>query len=642
MKTYFRLAVALIAAQGVWAQGLQQPQQLDSVFIETKTTQDRSDSGRITTLIGPQQLEDQPGASLAQVLNTVAGIELNGARSNAGQNLGYYVRGGRNRQVVIMVDGVQLNDPSSIANDFDLRLIPASSVAQVEIIKGASSVLYGSGAATAVISITTKRGGEDPISGQFGATLASNRSTEDGGYGPAEIINTASVGGTVKGLEYDLRLDHRYTDGISAVAAPEGQPAFESDLFNRFNSRLQLGYRFNERVRISRFVSQDRFKADFDDFSYLDANNRTVSEQLRTGGNFTWNFGKGEWVVNDSHSWLERETQSGFPTRFESQSSSIDTYFSYPVIDGLTVVAGVNGNWSRFNGFSIPFGGTEFEQTVNDEDASFDIIDPYVNLTYRSEFGLNVNAGVRMNNHSDYGSNWVYHVNPSYRFSLGEGTLRVLGSYSTAYITPSLFQLYDPLYGNTELQPETNRTIEGGAEYNLPGNFRLSVVYFDRREEDFVDFVTVDPDLFIFEYRNIADVFEASGIAVEASKQFGTQWTIAANYTYTMADERFALRIPEHKINANLNYKVTDRLSLTLDYQYLSDRDDTFFNPETFASETVTLDAFGLTGLRANYKLCDVFTLFAGVTNLADTEYEEIYRFQTPGRNLQFGFMFNL
>ncbi|WP_104812504.1 TonB-dependent receptor plug domain-containing protein [Aureitalea marina] len=439
MKSLLWTAACLVVAQLGWSQSINQLQQLDSVFIESKNNLDRQDSGRVTTIISEEELSTQAGNSLAQVLNQVAGIEINGARSNAGQNLGYYVRGGRNRQVVIMLDGVQLNDPSSISNDFDLRLIPASSVEQIEIIKGASSVLYGSGAATAVISITTKKVGEDPISGQFASTLASNRSTEEGGYGPAEIVNSAQIGGTSSGFSYDIRLDHRFTDGISAVAAPEGEPAFEADIFNRYNTRLELGYQFKNGPKISRFVSKDRFKADFDEFSYVDADNRTISDQVRTGGNLNWQFGKGAWVLNDSHSWLERETDSGFPTRFESTSSTFDTYFSYPVHQSLTVLVGVNANWSRFSGFSVLFGGTDLEETVSDDLARFDIIDPYLNLTYISDFGLNVNAGVRMNNHSDYGQNWVYQVNPSYRFDLGSGVMRILASYSTAYITPPYF-----------------------------------------------------------------------------------------------------------------------------------------------------------------------------------------------------------
>ena len=142
--------------------------------------------------------------------------------------------------------------------------------------------------------------------------------------------------------------------------------------------------------------------------------------------------------------------------------------------------------------------------------------------------------------------------------------------------------------------------------------------------------------------RNIADEFSSSGVEVEASKNFGEKWLLTANYTYTDADERFALRIPEHKVNARLSWMPISKLDLSLNFQYLSDRDDTFFNPDTFASETVVLDSFSLLDFGVGYNLSEEFRLLAGVTNIFNTEYEEIYRFQTPGRNLRFGFSLRL
>src|SRR5690606_1315913 len=139
------------------------------ILIDSKFEIKRENSGKVVTKITAEELERSRGQTLAEVINRVSGIEINGIRSNDGQNLGYYVRGGRNREVVILVDGVQLNDPSSIANDFDLRLLSLNQVASIEIVKGASSTLYGSGAATAVINISTK----EPVGEKIGLQLQS-------------------------------------------------------------------------------------------------------------------------------------------------------------------------------------------------------------------------------------------------------------------------------------------------------------------------------------------------------------------------------------------------------------------------------------------------------------------------------------
>ena len=110
---------------------------------------------------------------------------------------------------------------------------------------------------------------------------------------------------------------------------------------------------------------------------------------------------------------------------------------------------------------------SDFEETINPEDAKFTIIDPYANMVYISDFGLNLNAGVRLNNHSEYGSHLVYSLNPSFKKDFGFGYIKGLASYSTAYITPSLYQLFEPTYGNSDLQPEENATIEVGAEIHF-------------------------------------------------------------------------------------------------------------------------------------------------------------------------------
>ncbi len=643
MKNKLLLAIGLCVTSIIGAQETKKLEQLDSVVIDTKIAKARKNSGKVVVSITSEELQRSTGksVSVAEIINQVSGMEINGSHSNDGQNLGYFVRGGRNRQVVIMVDGVQLNDPSSISNDFDLRLISASSIEKIEIIKGASSVLYGSGAATAVISITTKKVSEKNISASFISTIGTNRAANDSDNDLASITNSVNVSGTLHKLFYKLAFSNRFTNGLSAVAAPEGSEKFEEDLFNRFNTQADLGYKISENITLSRFFAIDKYKAEFDDFSYMDADHQTISEQLRTGGSLKWKYSKGSFVLNDSHSWIDREIESAFPAMFDSRSSTFDAFGSYLIIEQLTALAGVNGNFSRFNSFTIPFGGNEFVQDVSDETARFNIIDPYVNLNYISDFGLNVNAGLRLNNHSEYGTHFVYNLNPSYGFTFGNSNLKVLASYSTAYIAPSLFQLHDPLYGNIELQPEENTTIEGGVEFSTGKDFRVSAVYFNRDEKNFVDFVTVDPELFIFQYQNIMDEFNASGVEVEAYKKFGDHFTFSANYTNTQADERFALRIPEHKANAAFGYTLKEKTFFGLSYNYTGEREDVFFDPITFESEMVTLESFGLLNFDISHQITDIIKVFANVSNILDEEYEELYRFQTRGRNFRFGFELN-
>src|SRR5690606_20561557 len=187
------------------------------VLIDSKFELQRENSGKVVTRITAGELEKSRGQSLPEVINRVSGIEINGARSNEGQNLGYYVRGGRNREVVILVDGVQLNDASSIANDFDLRLLSLNQVASIEIVKGASSTLYGSGAATAVINISTKEPVGEKIGLQLQSVLGTNQTQKDQSYDIAQFDNAVGVSGRLTNFNYQINFSNRFSENMSAV-----------------------------------------------------------------------------------------------------------------------------------------------------------------------------------------------------------------------------------------------------------------------------------------------------------------------------------------------------------------------------------------------------------------------------------------
>src|SRR5690606_20496719 len=126
----------------------------------------------------------------------------------------------------------------------------------------------------------------------------------------------------------------------------------------------------------------------------------------------------------------------------------------------------------------------------------------------------------------------------------------------------------------------------GGLEYQAK-NFRLSGVYFERKTQNFVDFVTIDAENFLSQFRNIEEPFYASGVEVEFKAMLIPNLDLLGNYTYTRADQKFSLRIPAHKINATLAYKINDKTFTSLTYQFNDKRSDSFFNNETFTNDLV-------------------------------------------------------
>ena len=113
-------------------------------------------SGKVIYKITKEDIQRSNGQTVAQLINSLPGINVDGVFGAPGSNLSYNLRGGRNRHTLILIDGLPINDPSSIANDYDLRLLNASSVEYIEVLKGGASTLYGTGAASGVINIKLK------------------------------------------------------------------------------------------------------------------------------------------------------------------------------------------------------------------------------------------------------------------------------------------------------------------------------------------------------------------------------------------------------------------------------------------------------------------------------------------------------
>ena len=596
----------------------QQAEQLDEVVVtDSKFELKRENSGKVVVKITQDELAKNQGKSVAEVINTISGIEINGSRSNAGQNLSYYVRGGNNRQVLVLIDGVQMTDPSAIANDFDLRLLDINSIESIEIIKGAASTLYGSGAATAVINITTKKAGADKISGQLSAVAGSNESQNNRNFGLNDFQNHVSVNGTLNKFTYLAGFGNQHTDGLSAVIDADSN---EKDPFSRYNANVKLGYAFSEKFKLSTYGAYDHYDAAYDNsYPMEDADFTSESTQQRAGLSSEYSYAKGSITVNAAYNSIERSFKSDYPSAYDADSYILDVYNRYTFTDQFYTVLG----------FNYVEGRTDFGEKKETSNA-----DPYANVVYVSPFGLNINAGARLNNHSEYGSHATYSLNPSYSFNNESGYLKVFGSYATSFIAPSLPQLYGDYGANPDLEPEENRTLEGGLELKT-GTFRVSGTYFNRLEENFIDYVTIDFDTFESQYQNISEDFTVQGVELELETRPIKNLQLRANYTFTENKDKMTLRLPKHKVNASLGYDFSPKTYASFSYQYNASRVDTDF----ITYEDVTLDAYGLLDFYVSQKVMrNKIKIFAGLNNIFNEDYQELVGYTTKGRNFRVGF----
>jgi vitamin B12 transporter len=489
------------------------------VISDTKFTLKKEKSGKVIEVITADDLAKKSGQSLATVLSQVAGVEINGNQSANGKNLGYYIRGGKNRQVLIMIDGIPVTDASGINIEYDLRLLPVEQVERIEVMKGAASTLYGTGAATGVINITLKKSAKKEIQGNAYVNIGSNNTSENKKYNGQDFNQGISVNGEVKKVNYFAGFNSTETSGMSQIAEPVGTK-YEEDRFSRQNAIAKLGFKATEKLTLDFFGNYDRIKNGydfaFDNTGFNDTDvNETTSEQVRFGFSPKYKYNKGEFVLNSGFTKIKRDynelnlwTNTTDYSLYESRSVILDGFNKYNFNNELALIVGANYQ------FHDMLSQTPFA-TIENEAAKFNILDGYTTLVYNSSFGLNVNAGVRLNTHSQYGNNVVYNINPSYNFKTSF-PLKVLASYSTAFITPSLYQLYSE-YGNSDLNPEENATVEAGFETELLNKkIKLSAVGFYRDQNDAIDFF-YNPDTFEAYYVNVDGKSKAKGVETTVS-----------------------------------------------------------------------------------------------------------------------------
>lgn len=636
--THPQWLLGLLLGGCAWAQAPQQPMQgqLNEVVVsDTKFEQQREQSGKVIEVIGAADLAAWKGQSVAQVLSSVAGLEINGNQSAPGKNLGYYVRGGRNRQAVIYIDGMPMTDPSGIAIEYDLRLLAADQVAQIEVLKGASSTLYGSGAATGVINIKLKQGSNKPLAFSSSSSWGTLALAKDANLRPLDARHNLQLSGQKGAYNYMFALNHQQADGFSEMApfTPDEKP--EADRMAKLNGLAKLGYRLNKALSIQLSAAADRLLNAFDDSynglsSSDNPHNMSYIRQYRLGVQPRWTHRKGEVVLAAGLTHTQRSidqynswTASVDNYQYMGRQTNIDLYTKYQFSPQWYAVAGVQHQYLDMSADS-PYGNVYRNET------RFVLLDPYASVVWQRQ-ALGVNVGGRINTHSNYSPQGVFHVNPHY--SLGQG-YKAIASFSTAYITPSLYQLFDGYSGNTALVPERNQTAEIGMEWQHPKrSVQWSVVGFWRTENRSILYNDST-----YRYYNAEGDNNARGVEVSAKGQMLQHWQWSANYTFNQLDEALQRLNPKHKANAKISYQQ-GRWMAQLQGQFVDKRIDVYGYPGT----TVSLDAYRLAHLMAQYSLIPgKMQVFMQCTNLFDEAFTEVSGYATLGRNYRLGLQLQL
>jgi vitamin B12 transporter len=620
------------------------------IITAHKSNQRQSATGKVVNVILPEQIEQSKGRTLSEVLNTIPGVSINGANNNLGTNQTVNIRGASAGNVLILIDGIPVNDPSVITNYYDLNLLPIDQVERIEIVKGGQSTLYGSDAVAGVINIITKKPAEK--------SFAFNASASGGSY--TTFKNTAGISGTNRSISYNLQYTDVYSQGFSAAYDSTGKKDFDKDGFRQhvlyggmqWQLTQQLQAKFNG--RLSNYNTAVDASAFTDDKDFT-----STSKNWQGGAGLSYKLNKGQINLNYLYNKVVRTY-----TDDSSYRSSPFGYFSDSKYEGITHFAELYGNYNtahvellagidfRSNKtnqdyFSLGAFGP-FSSSLKDTLAKMWQLSPYASVILKNDEGLSVEAGIRLNHHSEYGNNITYTFNPCY---LIHRKLKIFGNLYSAFKAPALYQLFDPVYGNKDLKPEKSTTVEGGAEYFFTENFRTRAVYFYRDTKDAIQFLLVDPNFFIFQYKNV-NRQKSQGIEWEASYKTG-RWQWDANYTHISGKTISAFdetgselprdttynnlyHIPKDVINISAGVFIK-KLFIKLQLKTVSKRLE-----YVYASQPKILEGYYTLDLYGDYSFSKKCRVFLDLKNITSQRYFDILGYNSRRFNFMAGVSVNL
>jgi len=600
------------------------------VVTATKIETPAREIASSVTVISAEDLKKMKKTTVVEVLQEVLGVTIiqNGG---AGTEAACSIRGANSEHTLVLMDGVELNDPISPCRSYDLAHLTLENIERIEILRGPQSTLYGSDAIGGVINIITKKGEGKPKitfsnSGGSYATITSNF----GASGGAEKIN------------YSLGISYFRTQGISAADAslPGNE---EKDGYRNLSLSGRLGFKPSDNLEVDFIARSLATKTDIDNFGGAygdDPNNTQDYKSLFIKGQIRSLFLKNRWEQKLGISLVDSNRRYDNPP---------DNAHPFDSEKGVFKSRLLKMDWQN-NFFLHPTNtltlGMEYEQEQGESDYhSFgiwgasssifplkkaNIIGIYLQDQIRVADQFFVTLGARFDHHSQSGSAATYRLAPAYFFSK-TGT-KLKATIGTGFKSPSLYQLYGPgtawgPIGNENLEPEKSIGWDLGIEQQiLQGKLLLGATYFYNSYRNLISFD------FLHGYINIGKA-ESKGAEISVEARLTNEFVFNASYTKLEAKDKvknsYLLRRPKDKVTASLSYSFFKKWSINLSFLYIGKRDDADFS--TWPYPQVALPSYALFSASASFDLSSRIQIFSRLDNIFDKKYEMILGYGTPG-----------
>ena len=565
------------------------------------------------TVITAEEIAAAQQQTLADVLRNVPGLNLIRTGGPGGLTT-IFMRGTNANHTKVLVDGIDVSDPSSPSASFDFGQFLAQDIERVEVLRGPQSGLYGSDAIGGVINIIT-RSGSGPA--QLSAAV------EGGSF---DTFNqTASLRGADDRFHYSFNLEHLHTGATPVTPldtlAP-GEPR-NDDYYDNLTASTKLGFDVDKDFDLSlvtRYTETHLRETADDDilFGFPDptqSQSNTSAWYARGGAHLVSFAGFLDQTLGIAYA--RDSTASYTPGSPESpatgERTKIDWRGALHLSDGEMLLLGAEHAQDRI---SQPLA------------ASIDIDSGYAEL--ESQLGERVFSAlnVRYDANQRFGSKATYRIAPAYLLPETDTKLKAsVGSGFKAPTLSELFQSFPPFFfANPNLKPESSIGYDLGIEQGWrEERVQAGVTYFNNRIRNLIV-----SDVTGTTYANIGRA-TTDGVETFLAYRPTKTLTMRADYTYTQATDDVLheelIRRPKQKGTLSALWQATPALSfdssvLTVGSWVDGNRD--------FSIPRLRAPGYTVVNFATTYELSGRWSVYGRIDNLLDRHYENPFGFLQP------------
>jgi vitamin B12 transporter len=576
------------------------------------------------TVITAKDMERDQRRTAPDALATVPGLNVVQAGGPGGQT-SVFMRGTNSNHTKVLIDGIDVSDPSNPNRTFDLGQLLTSDIQQIEVLRGPQSGLYGADALGGVISIITKKGEGPP---------RATGTIEGGSFGT--FNQTAALSGSQDRFNYAFNVAHFRATDVPVTPLellPPGQKAIGNNYDNMTYS-TKLGANVSENLTlnaVARYTDATlHFTGDtFDPVTFASfpaaAQSTQIVHQLFTRGEAVWSVFDGRiknyFGVNYTNHWNSNISPGDVaPTITTGDRVKYDWHTVTQLAPYHTVIIGAEHETETLQ--------TSTVSAQNTNKAG------YVELQSQFANRLFLVENVRQDDNDRFGEHPTYRLAPALIVPFTDTKLKA--SYGTGFKAPTLNQLFVSFpafffFANPNLKPEESVGYDAGFEQPVFNDrLRFGSTYFHNDITNLIQTV-VDPATFSSTDVNIGKAV-TEGTENFVSATITDRVRVRADYTFTRTVDAATglelLRRPKEKWSANAIWNPIDPLTLSATVLHTGSFIDA---NRAFTIPRLLAPGFTVVNVAADYAVTDQLKVFGRVDNLFNVHYQNPTGFLQPG-----------